>query len=97
MTRQFVIAVEGASKRMKDAVTNLLDGSEYGYWHWMEDLWLIAGVEGDVGAQSLGEWIEEEIPGLSSLNYLVIEIAPGKEYWGRNVKKAWDWMEQDWG
>lgn len=95
MTGHFVIAVDGDAKSVKDAITTRLAAAGYGYWHWMEDVWLVTGVATGVTAQILGEWLEET-PGVSSLHYLVLEVAPGKSYWGRNIQPSWDWMSTEW-
>lgn len=95
MRRKYVIIVQGASTDLKNTITKHLLKKKYGYWHWMEDAWLVPSVDSKVSAQELGEWLEK-IPGFGTITYLVIEVGPKRTYWGRNIKPAWDWIIQNW-
>ena len=87
--------MDGASKELKDIITKRLQGAKYGYWHWMEDVWLVSGVLDGVTPKSFSEWLELT-PGVQLITYLIIKIGSPSSYWGRNSKEGWDWMHKYW-
>ena len=95
MSRQYVIAIEGGSKELRDAITRRLAGAGYGYWHWMEDVWLVSGVPDDVTPQTMSEWLEKT-PYFANTHCLIIRVGTPTSYWGRNVKDSWEWMSKNW-
>lgn len=95
MGSKYIIAVDGASKEVKDAITTRISGTGYGYWHWMEDIWLVAGVPDNVTPKSFSDWLEET-PGCSLLTHIVIKVDTPSSYWGRANKQGWGWMEKYW-
>lgn len=99
MSNRFILVVDDASKEQRDTITQRLQGLKshgYGYWHWMETMWLVAGVPDGVTPKSFIEWLEQT-PGIDKLTYVVFAVNGLCPYWGRNTKEAWDWMLKSWG
>lgn len=95
MSNRFVIVVDNASKEQLDTITQRLQDTGYGFWHWVEYMWLVSGVPDGVTPKSFCEWLEKT-PGIESLTYIVLKVNEPCPYWGRNERKAWEWMERYW-
>lgn len=96
MSAKFVFALEGGTKELKDAISKRLKEAEYGFWHYIENLWLIDHAEDDISARQLSDWLEQT-PGLTQQSWVVLRVDDGSgDYWGRAVKGAWDWMAEEW-
>ena len=99
MSRRFIIVVEDATKEQKDTITNRIKGLEkhgYGYWHRMENMWLVTQIVETVTPKSFCTWLEKT-PGIDKLTYIVFEVNGESPYWGRGNKESWDWMSESWG
>lgn len=96
MSRRFLIAMQGAPAPLINTITKRLHESKMGYWHHMDNIWLVAGVAPGVTAKGFAEWLEQT-PGVAATTYLVLEVSgESRDYWGRGPKTGWDWMKSSW-
>jgi hypothetical protein len=72
MDKRFLIAVDGLDRAGRNTVTHLLQDKRWPLWHWFEDLWLVAGVPGEVTPMAIAQEISKL---LNRPNLLVLELS----------------------
>lgn len=89
--KNFAVALNNGTPAERNAITKHLADSGYGYWHWVDDFWI---VRTDVEtAKSLYLTLLEEA-NLGKETVLVFEFETPINFWGFAPKKAWDWMKK---
>ena len=94
MSRSFILVAQGGTAKLQDLVSNRIKAAGYGYWHWMQNFWIVTGLEAGVTPKTFSEWLEQT-PGVGQLTYLVLDT-DSADYWGRNNAQAWDWLSRNW-
>jgi len=98
MSRRFVVAIQGIPAPVANAVTKQLQASGLGFWHWMENVWLVTAApsKGEVTAKSLSDWLAKT-PGVPQGRMLVIRAdSDSTEHWGIQDLKSWNWFTSEW-
>ena len=88
--RHILIALNNGTDSLRDNVTSYLVGTDWPYWHWIDDVWIVDPPEG-VTTQSIHDDIDELI---DKKRVLVFEFKGTIKYWGRNAKEAWKWLAE---
>ena len=94
MTQTYVIALDKATKTEKELVTESLRGTSHGWWHWMDNVWIVLDGSGVATAVSWRDHIQNLIPE-TGRRILVLEIEPGA-WAGRGPKEGHDWFHENW-
>lgn len=94
---KFIIASDSLSKDDRDALTKLLQAKPWGFAHWIEHVWLLAGVPDQYTAKRLWEEIVADLPACEPKGMLVTRINAPVSYWGRGNDSNWKWMAEYWG
>jgi hypothetical protein len=97
MKRRFVIGVEGLSKDADTKFRKFLSDLGAGYWHWIENLWLVTVDNDEISTERISKQLNE----LGSERNLVLEIPEDLDWaaWGRpNVKgrTMFEWLKTTW-
>ena len=99
MNKQFVIATNAASPSIKNEITAFIKGKNWEFWHWFDDLWLLA----DVGEEYTARKIYEEVlmlsPEARNLTIVVFDMIKksDRSFFGKAVPSSWDWTIKHWG
>lgn len=96
MGNRFFIAVDGGTAEQCNALTYYLKGRGYHWWHWLEDVWLLADVPPDVTPRTLWEELNS-LPALADTRVLVARADGAATYYGVLPKDAHAWMLLYWG
>ena len=80
-----------------NAITQLFQDSPYGFWHWIENFWIVQGDNKHETAEQLWDEISRRVPAFEPKTTLVMRIDNPVSYWGRADKKAWDWLRTEIG
>ena len=94
---RFVIATDKMPAVIADRLTTHFKGTGWGFWHWLDDFWVLDGVPDIYTAKKL----YEELDGLSKLfgaqTCVVMRTDPPLSFWGAATKDCWPWMSKYWG
>lgn len=89
--KNIAIALDAGSALQRNAITNYFAASEWAYWHWIDDFWIVQ-VPDDYTARTLHNHLEQ-LPAVGAATILLFEFKGRIEYWGRANKTGWDWLK----
>jgi hypothetical protein len=92
---QFIICIDNGNANIRNAITNYLRDSGWGYWHWVDDVWLTAGVPDSMTSKLLWERLEK-LPDIAGQSVLVFRVSNDTECYGRLKPGAWEWFKKNW-
>jgi hypothetical protein len=77
----------------RDAVTNYFKTNNYGYWHWLNDFWILQSpYDGDTAESLLGR-VKQIAP---AMNVVILTVEPAAG-WACYGNPQWgDWLAQFW-
>jgi hypothetical protein len=94
MKRHFLIATDNLSRDDSRAVSDHIKALKVGWWHWIDNLWLIATEKDEVDATDLRDAIIELV---APANVLVVEFAEPVTWAGygpsTNRKNMFAWLQ----
>jgi len=94
---RFIVVLNNGSPAQKNAITALYQSKDWGFWHHIEDVWLLSGVPAGITARAISEELSS-MPLIGKHVKLVIQIPSGPApYWGNGSEKSWEWMKATWG
>ena len=99
MAREFVVAIQGGSADSRDKITQYVKGRGWGFWHWFDDVWLIAGVPEETTAKELYLHLSSLSKELETVSLLIFSMdkKESRSHWGRSNPDGWEWMRTNWG
>lgn len=95
--KSFIVATNSAPTIVRDALTAFLQTRPWGYWHHVNDLWIIAELPDEYTAQKLWNEITTAVPICEPVTMLVLSMDQPRTYWGRGPRPGWDWLKQYFG
>lgn len=93
---RFMIAAGGLSPQQQDVITKWLQGHDWQFWHWIENVWLLTGVPDSVTPRTLWDEIIA-MDGMNGISGVVIQEGFAPVFWGGNQPESWEWMKSYWG
>jgi hypothetical protein len=89
--KHFILLASGTTEQYNQ-VTQIFQGTNYGYWHWIDNVWLIRSpFDGDTAAGFRNN-IMNRIPGL---HFIILETRPRD--WARFSDNKWqEWLDNQW-
>ena len=87
---KYFILTEKLTSVQKNALTNALRG-KFGFWHWLDDSWLVATKEDKTAGDIYGELIES-VPSIAHSRVVVFKVEGDISHRGRLKKRAWEWI-----
>jgi hypothetical protein len=96
MSKRFIITAR-AQESIDAIITSHLMQTSFGVWHYITNVWFLAGVSDSTTSKSLFEELEK-LPGMGKDAWIVVtEISDNPEFWGMAPAGCWEWMGQCWG
>lgn len=86
--RHILIALNDGNEKLRDCITTYIVGANWPYWHWIDDVWIIEPPHGTT-AKSIHDALD---PFVDETTVLIFEFRGPINFWGRNEKEAWDWL-----
>ena len=97
MKRRFLIATQGMTLEQQAKVTNRVRDRGFGWWHWIDEFWLLTTSSTDVTAVSLRDELTAIAPATRTL---VMEIPEDISWAGRDgigqKNEIFDWLKATW-
>ena len=95
---KFIISAKEPVAGRKDIVSRFVDSKKWPYWHWFDDLWLLAEVPESHNAKSIYDELMSAYPDLEEMTVIVFEVKDDspQSYWGKTHKDGWEWMKKYW-
>lgn len=91
--RRFIVVVNDASPNQQNTITAFFKNSNFAYWHWFKDLWLVIDTTGTWDAGVLRDKLNELFP---PLHKFVSQVHSGKT-WGINGNpESFPWLHDEW-
>jgi hypothetical protein len=96
--KRFIVAVESGTKEQQDAFTEYLRGQGFGWWHWIDNLWLLVDSTGKTTGSDLTSQVNATFP---TLNCMVFELSADGDTWAgygprTEASNMFTWMRQNW-
>ncbi|MCG7964825.1 MAG: hypothetical protein N0E54_19145 [Candidatus Thiodiazotropha taylori] len=88
--KNFVIALEEGSPKVRDEITNYFSKENWAYWHWIDDFWIVQ-VSDEYSSKQLHEELEANTE-IVKPTLLILSLDGNNQYWGRNEDDAWSWL-----
>ena len=90
MKTRFAVLTDADSPEERSAITNSIDETEAGFWHWFQTSWLIADPKGRSAA-----WWRDHIKEASPTTYLMVVPVDNNADWaGFGKGKMFNWMHE---
>jgi hypothetical protein len=98
--KRFVVAIDGETKERSEAFLAWLKANEFGWWHWVPNVWLLVTLDDYMSSDQIRNMCREQFGDLTNL---VFEVPPGNCAWagiGRKKTKdtpgTFDWVDETW-
>lgn len=99
MSKRYIVAVDSSTKEQETAFLALVKADGLGWWHWLNNFWLLTDSEGQLSASEIRHKIMETYP---TIHCLVIELSGTEDTWagyGPNTeaRDMFKWLKNTWG
>lgn len=97
MKNRFVVGIDSMSTEQESAFVDYLRSNGYGWWHWINNFWLVVDISNTLTSAKLRDDLMEIAP---KTNLLVIQIK-GDHTWagfGPSTKErnVFNWLHNSW-
>ena len=98
MRKRFIVSLASSSKAQNDAFLQAIKEKNVGYWHWLDNTWLITNSSGALSASELISMVKSTHPGIYCL---VTEIHSSGTTWAgfgpkSEEKNMFKWLHENW-
>lgn len=98
MRKKYIVAVDNATEEQNLEFKSYINDSSCGWWHWIDNLWLLTDPKGEFSAQEIRDKVKECFP---KLYCLVIEMSAEGDTWSGYGPKGEDrnmfkWLRDSW-
>lgn len=98
MSKRFIIGIDESNEDQNQEFLNFLKANDFGWWHWIDNLWLLTTDSDKHDAVSLSNKLNSIYP---SIRRLVIELNKDGDTWAgfgpsSKVANMFDWLNSDW-
>ncbi|MBG0624982.1 hypothetical protein I4P27_11140 [Enterobacter roggenkampii] len=98
MRRKFAVALDSSTVEQNKKLKEFIEENGLGWWHWINNFWLLTDAKGNFSAQSLREKLNEIYPGV---HLLVISLDKDGESWSgygpkNETKNMFNWLKDTW-
>jgi len=95
--KRFVVALKSHTPAQNKEFSNYIKSKGYGWWSWIDGVWLLVDVNGKCTAASLRSALTGFYPGVY---LIVLEILPGEDTWAgfgpTGDKDMFAWVRRNW-
>ena len=96
MKKRFVVAIDSMNKELDNKLLEYIKDNGFGWWHWIDNVWLLTTYKLDVSAVSIRNDLGYIIPNRK----IVIEVHKSSAWagYGPNTeeKNMFDWLHNTW-
>jgi hypothetical protein len=89
--KNIAVVLNAGQPEQRNAITNFFSGSEWAYWHWIDDFWIVQ-VPDNYTPQKLHNQLEL-LPAVGTATILLFQFSGRITFWGRANKDAWNWLK----
>ncbi|CNF16496.1 Uncharacterised protein [Yersinia rohdei] len=98
MKKRFAVAIDSSTPEGNDAFIEFIRENGLGWWHWIENFWMISDRKGKLSASDIRDKIGEIYPGI---NTIVIELSEDGDTWSgygpkKENKSMFTWLRNNW-
>jgi len=94
MSRNFVVVVENPTPEEGKLITEYLQESGCGWWHWIHNFWFAVEPEERLTTSAIRQKIQELIP--DTKNILVLKVGVKDSWASWAPEEAHDWLKKYW-
>lgn len=95
MMHMYVLAVQGLSAEKEKGLATYLEKRGYGWWHWIENFWIIVTYSEENFSQKLIDLINED----NAHRIFLLQVHPEKKWHGvgpaTDDKNMFEWLEEN--
>ncbi|MDP9524256.1 hypothetical protein [Pseudomonas putida] len=98
MKKRFVVMIDSSTDEQNNEFLKWVKKEKVGWWHWINNSWLISNRSGHLSAGTIRDKITEIFPGE---NTLVIELSEGEGTWSgygptKEGNDMFRWIKENW-
>ena len=95
--REFVVATDPITSDQASAFRDWLTDKEIGWWHWIDNVWLLETCAPDIDASSIRAQVTQIVPDLTCLVSEVNTLS-WSGYGPKSEKQdMFEWLQDCWG
>jgi hypothetical protein len=96
--KRFIVALNSGTKEQNAVFKQFIRDREYGWWHWLSDLWLLTDSSGVLTAAELNKELNNIYPGVRKV---VFELRGKNDAWAGfgpigEDKNMFNWIKKNW-
>lgn len=96
MKKRFVVAIDGLTSQQSKQISDLFRG-KYGWWHWIDGIWLVTDRSGTLNAAKIRDMIQTVRP---TARQIVLEIGGPSGWAGHGPtghgRDMFEWIRKSW-
>jgi len=98
MKNRFIVVLNESTSEQDKEFIKYIKSEKIGWWHWIDNLWMLRTTNEKISAQSLRDKIGEIYP---SVRIMVFELGEKRDTWsGRGPKteekNMFTWIKKNW-
>lgn len=99
MSKRYIVAVDSSTKEQANAFSEFLKSNGLGWWHWLDNFWLIVDTRDQFSASKIRDKLGETHP---RVHNLVIELNEYGDTWSglgpsSAKRNMFTWIKETWG
>lgn len=99
MGKRYIVAVDSSTKEQNNALVEFIRKNSLGWWHWLENFWLLTDFRGNFSAKQIRHVINETHP---KVYCIVIELNEHGDTWSgwgprSDDRNMFKWLNETWG
>lgn len=98
MKKRFIVALSSSTSERDEAFTGYIKAKNLGWWHWINNFWLLADSSGQLTAEKLRDDLDDLYP---KVRKMIFELSSEGDTWagfGPKTKdnNMFDWVDKYW-
>ena len=98
MNKRFAVALDSSTKAQNEEFVKYIRDNGYGWWHWIDNFWLLTSSSGELTAEKLRDDLGEIYPGVHKI---VLELRGDNDIWSgfgpkSENKNMFTWLKKYW-
>lgn len=98
MKKRFIVALDSSTSEQDKIFINYLKAKNVGWWHWLNNLWLIYTDTGDLTARKIRDDLNVIYP---TTNKIIFELSGDSDTWSgfgpsSEERNMFKWIHENW-
>ena len=98
MKKRFIISLNSKTPEQEQVLVEYLKSSGYGWWHWLNNTWLIVDKKGTSSARRFRDELGRLLPGVRNV---VFELRGHDDTWAGfgpsgGEQNMFEWIKKNW-